>query len=87
MRYLVTGGAGFIGSNFIRFLFNKYGEDAEVVNLDKWVRDFLGRNRFELRILFPGQTQTFWEKAITVAPATTWPFGSVTVPRSVPVCC
>src|SRR5438477_317316 len=35
MRYLVTGGAGFIGSNFIRFLFNKYGEDAEVVNLDK----------------------------------------------------
>jgi dTDP-glucose 4,6-dehydratase len=35
MRYLVTGGAGFIGSNFIRFLFSKYGEDAQVVNLDK----------------------------------------------------
>ncbi|HEV7921649.1 MAG TPA: dTDP-glucose 4,6-dehydratase [Thermoanaerobaculia bacterium] len=35
MRYLVTGGAGFIGSNFIRFLFNKYGSDASVVNLDK----------------------------------------------------
>jgi len=35
MRYLVTGGAGFIGSNFIRFLFNKYGDDATVVNLDK----------------------------------------------------
>ena len=35
MRYLVTGGAGFIGSNFIRFLFNKYGDDASVVNLDK----------------------------------------------------
>jgi dTDP-glucose 4,6-dehydratase len=35
MRYLVTGGAGFIGSNFIRFLFGKYGEDAQVVNLDK----------------------------------------------------
>jgi dTDP-glucose 4,6-dehydratase len=35
MRYLVTGGAGFIGSNFIRFLFNKYGGDAQVVNLDK----------------------------------------------------
>ena len=28
MRYLVTGGAGFIGSNFIRFIFNKYGDDA-----------------------------------------------------------
>src|ERR1700681_4547740 len=35
MRYLVTGGAGFIGSNFIRYLFGKYGEDAQVVNLDK----------------------------------------------------
>src|SRR5213592_4133446 len=35
MRYLVTGGAGFIGSNFIRFLFRKYGADAQVVNLDK----------------------------------------------------
>jgi dTDP-glucose 4,6-dehydratase len=35
MRYLVTGGAGFIGSNFIRFLFARYGQDAQVVNLDK----------------------------------------------------
>src|SRR5438067_3007958 len=35
MRYLVTGGAGFIGSNFVRYLFNKYGDAAHVVNLDK----------------------------------------------------
>jgi dTDP-glucose 4,6-dehydratase len=35
MRYLVTGGAGFIGSNFIRYLFTKYGNEAQVVNLDK----------------------------------------------------
>src|SRR2546425_6934692 len=35
MRYLVTGGAGFIGSNFIRFLYRKYGDAAQVVNLDK----------------------------------------------------
>lgn len=35
MRYLVTGGAGFIGSNFIRFIFETYGGDAQVVNLDK----------------------------------------------------
>jgi dTDP-glucose 4,6-dehydratase len=34
MRYLVTGGAGFIGSNFIRYIFRKYS-DAQVVNLDK----------------------------------------------------
>ena len=34
MKILVTGGAGFIGSNFIRFLHNKY-PDYQVINLDK----------------------------------------------------
>ena len=34
MRLLVTGGAGFIGSNFIHYWLKKYPED-EVVNLDK----------------------------------------------------
>ncbi len=34
MKYLVTGGAGFIGSNFIRVLLKKF-DDIEVVNLDK----------------------------------------------------
>ena len=33
-RYLITGGAGFIGSNFIHYLFEKY-DDIEVINLDK----------------------------------------------------
>jgi dTDP-glucose 4,6-dehydratase len=32
---LVTGGAGFIGSNFIRHLFNTAGFDGQVINLDK----------------------------------------------------
>ena len=34
MRIVVTGGAGFIGSNFVRYLLGKYA-DVEVVNLDK----------------------------------------------------
>ncbi len=33
-RLLVTGGAGFIGSNFIRHILNKYN-DYSIVNLDK----------------------------------------------------
>jgi dTDP-glucose 4,6-dehydratase len=33
-KLLVTGGAGFIGSNFIRHLLNKY-RDYKIVNLDK----------------------------------------------------
>ena len=32
--YLVTGGAGFIGSNFVHFILNKYC-DIKVINLDK----------------------------------------------------
>jgi dTDP-glucose 4,6-dehydratase len=34
MKLLVTGGAGFIGSNFIRYMLNKY-PDYEIINLDK----------------------------------------------------
>ncbi len=34
MKILITGGAGFIGSNFIRHLLNKY-PDYEITNLDK----------------------------------------------------
>ena len=33
--YLVTGGAGFIGSNFILYIFKKYGDDIRVINVDK----------------------------------------------------
>jgi len=32
--YLVTGGAGFIGSNFILYLFRKYKNEIRVINLD-----------------------------------------------------
>jgi len=34
VRLVVTGGAGFIGSNFVRFMLRRY-DDLEIVNLDK----------------------------------------------------
>jgi len=34
MNILITGGAGFIGSNFIHYLHNKYS-DYQIINLDK----------------------------------------------------
>jgi len=32
--YLVTGGAGFIGSNFIHYMFKKYGDTIHIINVD-----------------------------------------------------
>ena len=32
--YLVTGGAGFIGSNFVHYIIKKY-DDIKIINLDK----------------------------------------------------
>ncbi|WP_130837449.1 dTDP-glucose 4,6-dehydratase [Lachnoclostridium sp. Marseille-P6806] len=32
--YLVTGGCGFIGSNFIHYMFRTYGETIRIVNVD-----------------------------------------------------
>jgi len=34
MNLLITGGAGFIGSNFIRYIFSRY-PDYKIINLDK----------------------------------------------------
>tara|TARA_Y100000589_G_scaffold331238_1_gene383944 strand:- start:897 stop:1964 length:1068 start_codon:yes stop_codon:yes gene_type:complete len=35
MKILVTGGSGFIGSNFIKYVFSKFS-DSEIINLDKY---------------------------------------------------
>lgn len=32
--YLVTGGAGFIGSNYIHYMFRKYGNSIHIINVD-----------------------------------------------------
>jgi len=34
MKYLVTGGAGFIGANFVKYMLKKY-KDINIVVLDK----------------------------------------------------
>jgi dTDP-glucose 4,6-dehydratase len=55
MRVLVTGGCGFIGSNFIRHLFDARGGGIEMVNLDKLtyagnpenLRDLAGRRGYQ----------------------------------------
>lgn len=33
-KYLVTGGAGFIGANFVKYLLDKWGDNIEIVILD-----------------------------------------------------
>ena len=33
MKILITGGAGFIGGNFVHFMLNKY-PDYDIINLD-----------------------------------------------------
>ena len=33
-KYLVTGAAGFIGANFVKYLLGQYGSDVEIVILD-----------------------------------------------------
>ena len=32
--YLVTGGAGFIGSNFIHYIFDRHGDSVRIINVD-----------------------------------------------------
>lgn len=32
--YFVTGGAGFIGSNYIHYMFRKYGDEIRIINVD-----------------------------------------------------
>ena len=33
--YVVTGGAGFIGSNYIHYMFKKDGDEIRIINVDK----------------------------------------------------
>lgn len=41
--YLVTGGAGFIGSNYIHYMFRKYDNEIRIINVD--AADLCGQSR------------------------------------------
>ncbi len=53
-RILVTGGAGFIGSHFIRHLFSRYGGALHIFNIDALTYAGLG-NRWEAQEMWPKQ--------------------------------
>jgi dTDP-glucose 4,6-dehydratase len=59
---LVTGGAGFIGSNFIHYLFNEAGFEGHVVNADKLTYAGNLENLIGIEQRFGGQ-RYFFEKA------------------------
>ena len=58
-RYLVTGAAGFIGANFLKYLLKKYEEDIYVVVLDKltYAGNLGTISRFESAVREGGHTQ------------------------------
>lgn len=58
---LVTGGCGFIGTNFIRFLFELPEKDFKVVNVDKLTYAANPENLFDIQNLF--SNRYFLEKA------------------------
>ena len=53
MKVLITGGLGFIGSNFTRYLLTNF-DDIEIINIDEMgigsnpanLRDVKGSNRY-----------------------------------------
>ncbi len=51
MKILVTGGAGFIGGNFVHYMVNKYPEDM-IVNLDKFTICNITLDKFIVRLIF-----------------------------------
>ena len=41
----------------------------EIVNLDKWVANFLKSHNYPHNVVYSSKTQTHWETALTYAPA------------------
>lgn len=76
--YLVTGGAGFIGSNFVQYMLQKY-EDVRILNLDKLTYAGNLENLASVKD-DPGiplstrisATKPRWKKSLPKTPSTMW---------------
>jgi len=56
---LVTGGAGFIGSNFVRYVFNNTGFTGRIINLDKLTYAGNIENLSDIEMKFGGKNYFF----------------------------
>ena len=65
-----------IRENLLKICSEEAMRRIEVVNLDKWVSDFLHRYGYHYEIDYGKRTASLWEQALTVAP------GDVQVPTS-----
>ena len=57
-----------IASNLKSICTQEELENIEVVNLDKWVSDFLKRTGYSYTIVYKEQTRELWEHALAAAP-------------------
>ncbi len=57
-----------IGENLSKICPDKVMRRIEVVNLDRWVSDFLNRNGYAYKIDYGAQTGALWEKALDMMP-------------------
>jgi dTDP-glucose 4,6-dehydratase len=62
MKVMVTGGAGFIGSNFVRYLLNFYGSEIQVLNIDNLTH---GSNIANLKEIEKNENHIFINADIT----------------------
>lgn len=65
-KLLITGGSGFIGSNFIHYLFNKTGFSGTILNIDKLTYAGNPENLSEINSKFAGTRYFFYKDDICV---------------------
>ena len=66
---LVTGGCGFIGTNFIKYLFNSTGFDGSVINLDKLTYAGNPKNLLDIEESYGGSRYFFEQGDVVDASA------------------